>query len=142
MSDAGATAARATPGDEELVRIAALARERAYAPYSKYRVGAAIRTKRGKVTAGANVENASYGLTLCAERNAVFQAVLAGDRGFETLAVVTEDAPRPCGACLQVLAEFCGQELRVVLASTTGAREIMTLGDLLPRPFRIGPPPA
>jgi cytidine deaminase len=136
MSDA-----RTTPGDEDLVRIAALARARAHAPYSKYKVGAAIRTKRGKVTAGANVENASYGLTVCAERNAVFQAVLAGDRGFEALAVVTDDEPRPCGACLQVLAEFCGDDLRLVLASAGGSREVTTLGALLPRPFRIGPPP-
>jgi cytidine deaminase len=128
-----------TPGDEDLVRIASLARQRAYAPYSKYRVGAAIRTKRGKVTAGANVENASYGLTLCAERNAVFQAVNAGDKGFEAIAVVADDLPRPCGACLQVLTEFCDPELRVILAAASGAREVLRLADLLPRPFKLQP---
>ncbi len=133
------SAPRATPGDEELVRVAALARERAYAPYSSYKVGAALRTRRGKVSAGANVENSSYGLTVCAERNAVWHAVNGGDRDFEALAVVANDAPRPCGACLQVLAEFCGPELRVVLASPAGGREVVTLAELLPRPFRLGP---
>lgn len=132
-SNGGAT----TPGDEDLVRIASLARQRAYAPYSKYRVGAAIRTKRGKVTAGANVENASFGLTICAERTAVFQAVTAGDKGFEAIAVVADDLPRPCGACLQVLTEFCDPNLRLVLASASGARDVVRLADLLPRPFKL-----
>lgn len=124
-------------GDEELVRIAGLARQRAYAPYSNYKVGAALRTKRGKVTTGANVENASYGLTICAERAALFSAVNAGDRAFESLAVIASDLPRPCGACLQVLSELCGDDLRIVLASADGAREVTTLGALLPRPFRL-----
>lgn len=128
---------RPTPGDEELVRIAGLARGRAHAPYSKYKVGAAIRTARGKVTAGANVENASYGLTICAERAAAFSAVNAGERGFEAIAVIASDLARPCGACLQVLAEFCGDDLRVVLASAEGGREVTTLGALLPLPFRL-----
>jgi len=134
MSSNGGTT---SPGDEDLVRIASLTRQRAYAPYSQYRVGAAIRTKRGKVTAGANVENASYGLTVCAERNAVFQAVNAGEKGFEVIAVVADDLPRPCGACLQVLTEFCEPELRVILASAAGAREVARLADLLPRPFKL-----
>ena len=134
MSSNGGTT---TPGDEDLIRIAALTRQRAYAPYSNYRVGAAIRTKRGKVTAGANVENASYGLTVCAERTAVFQAVNAGEKGFEAIAIVADDLPRPCGACLQVLAEFCDPELRVILASAVGAREVARLVDLLPRPFKL-----
>ncbi len=133
------TATKTTPGDEELVRVAALARQRAYAPYSKYRVGAALRTKRGKVSAGSNVENASYGLTVCAERNAVWHAVNAGDRDFESLAVVAEDLPRPCGACLQVLSQFCGPDLRLILARADGEREVVTLGELLPRPFTFEP---
>ncbi len=124
-------------GDEELVRIAGLARQQAYASYSGYKVGAALRTARGKVTSGANVENASYGLTICAERAALFHAVNAGDKGFESLAVTAEDLPAPCGACLQVLSEFCGEDLRIVLASADGAREVTTLGALLPRPFRF-----
>lgn len=124
-------------GDEELVRIAGLARQQAYAPYSGYKVGAALRTKRGKVRGGANIENASYGLTICAERAALFAAVNAGDKGFESLAVIAQDLPAPCGACLQVLSEFCGDDLRIVLASADGAREVTTLGALLPRPFRL-----
>ena len=131
------TAGATTPGDEDLVRIAALARQRAYAPYSTYRVGAALRTMRGKVSAGANVENASYGLTVCAERNAVFHAVNAGDKGFEAIAIVADDLPRPCGACLQVLTEFCDPDLRMILASAAGAREVLRLADLLPRPFKL-----
>lgn len=132
-----APAERPGVADEELVRIAGLARQQAYAPYSGYKVGAAVRTKRGKMTSGANVENASYSLTICAERAALFSAVSAGDRGLESLAVIASDLPRPCGACLQVLSEFCGDDLRVVLASADGAREVTTLGALLPRPFRL-----
>ncbi len=124
------------PGDEELVRVASLARERAYAPYSKYKVGAAIRTARNKVHAGANVENASYGLTICAERAAVFAAVNAGDTKLDAIAIVIDDdqLPSPCGACRQVLAEFA-PTMRVILATTSGLRNATTLADLLPDPF-------
>ena len=124
------------PGDEELIRVAALARQRAYAPYSKYKVGAAIRTKRNKVHSGANVENASYGLTVCAERTAAFAAVNAGDTAFDAIAIVIDDErlPTPCGACRQVLAEFAPQ-MRVILATTGGKRKVTTLGELLPDPF-------
>ena len=128
-----------TAGDEDLVRIAALARQRAYAPHSNYKVGAALRTARGKVTSGANVENASYGLTICAERAALFAAVNAGDKGFDAIAIVAGDLPVPCGACLQVLSEFCSDDLRIVLASADGQREVARLGALLPRPFRLKP---
>jgi cytidine deaminase len=124
------------PGDEELVRVAALARQRAYAPYSKYKVGAAIRTKRNKVHSGANVENASYGLTVCAERTAAFAAVNAGDTAFDAIAVVIDDErlPTPCGACRQVLVEF-SPDMRVILATTGGKRKVTTLRELLPEPF-------
>ena len=124
------------PGDEELVRVASLARHRAYAPYSKYKVGAAIRTKRNKVHSGANVENASYGLTVCAERTAAFAAVNAGDATFDAIAIVIDDErlPTPCGACRQVLAEF-SPDMRVILATTNGKRKVTTLGALLPDPF-------
>lgn len=129
MSEAG-------PGDEELIKVAALARQRAYAPYSKYRVGAAIRTKRNKVHSGANVENASYGLTVCAERTAAFAAVNAGDAAFDAIAIVIDDdkLPTPCGACRQVLAEFA-PEMRVILATSGGRRRVTTLRELLPEPF-------
>ena len=124
------------PGDEELIRVASLARQRAHAPYSKYKVGAAIRTKRNRVHSGANVENASYGLTVCAERTAAFAAVNAGDTAFDAIAIAIEDErlPTPCGACRQVLAEF-SPGMRVILATVGGKRKVTTLGELLPDPF-------
>ena len=127
------------PADEDLVKVASLARQRAHAPYSKYKVGAAIRTKRNKVHAGANVENASYGLTVCAERTATFAAVNAGDRELDAIAIVIDDdqLPTPCGACRQVLAEFA-PKMRVVLATTGGLRKATTLSELLPDPFLPG----
>lgn len=125
------------PGDEDLIRVAALARARAYAPYSKYKVGAAIRTKRNKIHSGANVENVSYGLTVCAERCAAFAAIASGEtKDWDAIAVVIEGdrLPSPCGACRQVLAEF-SPELRVVLATTGGLRKVTTLAELLPDAF-------
>lgn len=119
------------------MKVAALARARAYAPYSKYRVGAAIRTKRNKIHSGANVENASYGMTVCAERCAVFAAVAAGDvKDYDTIAIVIDDTrlPSPCGACRQVLHEFA-PGVRVVLATTGGLRKTTTLAELLPDAF-------
>ena len=104
------------PGDEDLIKVAALARQRAYAPYSNYKVGAAIRTKRNKIYTAANVENASYGLTVCAERCAVWSAVAAGEtKAYDAIAIVIDDdrLPTPCGACRQVLAEFAA-DVRVV----------------------------
>ena len=125
------------PGDEDLIRVASLARQRAHAPYSKYKVGAAVRTKRNKIYSGANVENASYGLTVCAERCAVFAAVAAGEtKYYDAIAIVIDDdkLPTPCGACRQVLAEFA-PAMRVVLATTGGLRRATTLAELLPDPF-------
>ena len=125
------------PGDEQLIGVASLARERAYAPYSKYKVGAAIRTKRNRVHAAANVENASYGLTVCAERCAVFAAVAAGEtKDYDAIAIVIDGPrlPSPCGACRQVLYEFA-PGVRVLLATTTGLRKATTLAELLPAPF-------
>ncbi|HEX9270421.1 MAG TPA: cytidine deaminase [Candidatus Limnocylindria bacterium] len=126
-----------SPGDEDLIRVASLARARAYAPYSGYRVGAAIRTKRNKIHSGANVENVSYGLTICAERVAAFVAVNAGEtKDWDAIAIVVDGdrVPSPCGACRQVLAEF-SPGMRVVLATTGGLRSATTLADLLPDPF-------
>ncbi len=117
--------------------MAALARQRAYAPYSKYKVGAAVRTKRNKIYSAANVENASYGLTVCAERCAVWSAVAAGEiKDYEAIAIVIDEErlPTPCGACRQVLAEFA-PDVRVVLATTAGKRKVTTLSALLPDPF-------
>lgn len=120
---------------EELVKDAAAARSSAYAPYSKYFVGAALRTKSGKTYLGANVENAAYPTSICAERVAVFKAVTEGERDFEAIAVVTRDGGSPCGSCRQVLAEF-GLETKVFLANDQG--QILsetTVKDLLPGAF-------
>jgi cytidine deaminase len=125
------------PGDEDLIRVASLARARAYAPYSTYKVGAAIRTKRNKIHSGANVENVSYGMTVCAERCAAFAAVASGETSdWDAIAIVIDDdkLPSPCGACRQVLAEFA-PDLRIVLATTGGLRKATTLRLLLPDAF-------
>ncbi len=120
--------------DAELIRMAAEARERAYAPYSGFAVGAALLTRSGRVFVGCNVENASYGLTICAERVAVFRAVCAGEREFEAIAVVTANAVSPCGACRQVLREFSA-DMRVIIADTSGHQRESTLDQLLPDGF-------
>jgi cytidine deaminase len=128
-----------TDQDRALVAAARAARDRAYAPYSGYRVGAALRTPGGEVISAANVENASYGMTICAERAAVAAAVAAGHRRFEAVAVAA-DGPEPasaCGACRQVLREFPnGPDLRVLLAGESGERLVVTtLEELLPGGF-------
>ena len=115
---------------EALIAAAAAVRERAYAPYSQFRVGAALRAVDGTIYAGCNVENASYGLTICAEQNAIAQAIAAGARDFTAVAVVTENGVTPCGACRQVLVEF-GPEMMVIVADRRGRRRIYTLAELL-----------
>ena len=119
-----------------LVAAARAARRRAYAPYSRFRVGAAVRAD-GRIFEGANLENASYGLTLCAERTAGAAAVLAGARRLEAVAIASGTSPPtpPCGMCLQTLAEFAGPDLVVLLAGARGAVVETTLGELLPRGF-------
>ncbi len=123
---------------DALVQAAHGARKNAHAPYSHYQVGAAVLAADGRVFVGANVENASYGLALCAERSAVAAAVVAGARRLLACAVVTATAPpaSPCGMCRQTLAEFGNDDLRVILENDSGARDETTLGALLPRAFR------
>jgi len=116
--------------DKELIAMAAEARKAAYAPYSHYLVGAALMTASGKVYTGCNVENASYGMTICAERTAVVKAVSAGEREFTAIAVVTEDGGTPCGACRQVLSEF-GPKMKVLVADADGNYKAYRLNDLL-----------
>jgi len=117
----------------DLVARARAARAAAYAPYSGYGVGAAIRSVDGRVFAGCNVENALYGATVCAERVAAWTAVASGARRFVALAVITPNGGAPCGFCRQVLAEFAGPELVIALAGPEGPATTCTLGDLLPR---------
>ncbi len=121
---------------QSLIELASEARRRAYAPYSNYRVGAALRTRSGRIFTGVNVENAAYPTSICAERAAVFKAVSEGDRDFEIIAVVTDNGGSPCGSCRQVLAEF-GLDTLVVIADGTGKliRET-TVRELLPHAFQ------
>lgn len=121
----------------ELIEAAIEARERAYAPYSNFRVGAAVRTKSGKIFTGCNVESASYGLTVCAERVAVWKAVSEGEKEFAEIAVVagTEELTTPCGVCRQIIWEFCGGDVSVTFANLKGAVETMQMKELLPRAF-------
>jgi len=123
-------------GEAELVRRAVEARRAAYAPYSGFAVGAALLARDGRVFTGCNVENASYGLTVCAERVALFKAVAEGAREFKAIAIACGDTPcSPCGACRQVLYEFA-PDLTVILADGEGRRwEKTTLSHLLPRGF-------
>ncbi|MDF1663644.1 MAG: cytidine deaminase [Planctomycetota bacterium] len=125
-----------TLSDDELVEAARAARNHAYAPYSKFAVGAALQTKSGQVFTGVNVENASFGLTLCAERSAIVSAVSAGQQDFSEIAVVADtDGPvSPCGACRQVLAEF-GLDWRVILSNMKDKSRELSVGDLLPGAF-------
>ncbi|TCS83724.1 cytidine deaminase [Tepidibacillus fermentans] len=123
---------------QELIQFAKEAREKAYVPYSKFQVGAAIRTKNNKIYKGANIENASYGLTNCAERTAIFKAVSEGDRDLEEIAVIadTEGPVSPCGACRQVMVEFFAPDAKVYLANLKGEVLETTVKELLPGAFK------
>ncbi|MEW6064064.1 cytidine deaminase [Desulforamulus profundi] len=125
-----------TVSAEKLIEMAREAREKAYVPYSKFKVGAALLTKDGKIFTGCNVENASYGLTCCAERTAVFKAVSEGCKEFDSIAVMA-DVPTlcsPCGACRQVLSEF-GGKIKVHMANLKGGYVSKTVEELLPGYF-------
>jgi len=129
--------------DDDLIALAMAARQRAYAPYSHFLVGAAVLAVSGATYTGANVENASYGLSVCAERVAIWQAAVAGERQLVAIAVVTENGVTPCGACRQVLAEFATgpdalQGVRVIVAEPSGRHSVYTLADLLPQAFVPG----
>jgi cytidine deaminase len=126
----------APPNFRDLVRLAKAARKRAHAPFSRFKVGAALRSRRGEIVTGCNIENATYGLTLCAERVAVFKAVSEGLGRFDAIAVVVDSKrlAAPCGACRQILWEFCG-DLWVRLETLGGQRLTLRLSELLPFPF-------
>jgi cytidine deaminase len=120
---------------QHLIQLANEVRRNAYVPYSKYRVGAALRAKSGRVFTGVNVENAAYPTTMCAERTAVFKAVSEGEREFDVIAVVTDNGGSPCGSCRQVLAEF-GLDIIVLIADGNGKLNYeMSVSELLPEAF-------
>lgn len=123
--------------DEELIETARQYREHSYSPYSRFKVGAAVLTAGGKVYGGCNIENSSYGLTICAERTAVFKAVSEGEREFEALAVIagTEGPCSPCGACRQVMADF--RIPRIIMANLQGEVKTVSLQELLPFAFGL-----
>ncbi|MEW9049588.1 MAG: cytidine deaminase [Neobacillus sp.] len=122
---------------ENLIEEAKIAREKAYVPYSKFKVGAALLTKDGKIYHGCNIENAAYSMCNCAERTALFKAYSEGDRDFQQLTVVADtDRPcSPCGACRQVIAELCPKDMKVVLTNLKGDVLETTVADLLPGAF-------
>lgn len=120
-----------------MVRMAAEARDRAYAPYSGFRVGACLKGSSGAYYMGCNIENAAYSPTICAERTALFKAVYEGERGFDAL-VILWDGDRhavPCGVCRQALAEFCHSDMPIICANRNGDFRILTMGGLLPEAF-------
>jgi len=120
----------------KLLEAALAARENAHAPFSKFKVGAAVEDQTGRIFTGCNVENATYGLTICAERVAVFKAISEGARKFTRIAVAadTEVLTPPCGACRQILWEFCGNA-ELILVNLQGKTESFRMKDLFPRPF-------
>ena len=118
-----------------LISLANEARRRAYAPYSNYRVGAALRSKSGRIFTGVNVESAAYPTTMCAERVAVYKAVSEGEQDFDVIAVVTENGGSPCGSCRQVLAEFGLKTLVLLADGKENLVKEMTVADLLPEAF-------
>lgn len=125
------------PAEIDTLLLAALAaRDNAHAPFSDFRVGAALEDESGRIHTGCNVENATYGLTLCAERVAVFKAISEGARKFRRIAIAadTDTLTPPCGACRQILWEFCG-DIEIVLGNPRGKNETLRLKDLFPRAF-------
>lgn len=122
--------------EDKLIQAAADVRERAYAPYSNFKVGAAVETEGGDIYTGCNVESASYGLTVCAERVAIWKGISRGEKRFARIAVVvdTEELTPPCGVCRQIIWEFCG-DVPVLLANLHGKSETIMMKDLLPRAF-------
>lgn len=130
MNQSGKTA-------KELIEMASQARQFSYSPYSKFRVGAAVESADGRVFTGCNVENSSYGLTMCAERVALGKAISEGAREFTRIAVIADaEAPvPPCGACRQVIYELCGNQVEVLMSDQYGKMEVHTIGQLLPEAF-------
>lgn len=123
---------------KELLQIAMKAKENSYSPYSRFRVGAALLCQNGKVYSGTNVENASFGGTVCAERIAIFKAISEGEREFDRIAISvdSENLGYPCGLCLQVMTEFCDDNFKIVVSNRQGEYKELKLKDALPNAFR------
>jgi cytidine deaminase len=124
---------------KQLAKRAQTARKHSYSPYSRFRVGAALLGRSGKVYTGCNVENSSFGLTICAERTALFKAVSEGERKFSAIAVATDETRfiAPCGACRQVIMELAG-DIDCILTDDAGAIKVLKMSELLPHPFGSG----
>ena len=126
--------------DKKLLVAAVSAMNRSYSPYSHFKVGAALLTKNGKIYTGCNIENASYSMTVCAERTALFEAIKSGERDFDSICIIggkngqINDYCYPCGACRQVLSEFCSDDFKIILFNGNGFKHI-TLGELFPHSF-------
>jgi cytidine deaminase len=123
----------------ELIKKAKSAREHSYSPYSKFKVGAALKTKNGRVFTGCNIENSSYGLSICAEREVIFKAISAGEKDLDTIAVVTDSnkLTTPCGACRQVIWEF-SKTMTIIVANLKGKKKEFKIKELLAHPFGKG----
>lgn len=133
--DTGTVERAGTKQAAQLIRAAKGVYANAYAPYSNYRVAAAVLADNGEVYTGCNVENAVYPLTICAERVAIFKAIAAGARAIEAIAVVTANGGSPCGSCRQVMREFADDTMPIYVADTTGAHRTYTMRELLPAGF-------
>jgi len=122
---------------KELIQKAIDAKSKAIATYSHFHVGAALLTEDGKIYQGANIENASYGLTMCAERTAIFKALLEGERKFKAIAIAgdSDECTTPCGACRQIIMEFCGKDIDVIMVNKNGKSKTMKMDKLLPFSF-------
>lgn len=122
--------------EPELINAAKAAREKAFAPHSNFRVGAALETESGEIYGGCNIESAAYGLTMCAERVAIFKAVFEGVSKFARIAIVadTDELTPPCGSCRQLIWEFCG-DIPVIMADLQGNIETLKMSELLPKAF-------
>lgn len=124
--------------NKKLFKLAVKAKNNAYAPFSKFNVGAALLGKSGQVYLGVNVENSSFGATICAERSAFVQAVTRGEKEFEKIAVATSDGKAwPCGICRQFMKEFCDDDFEIISGNDEDSLQVYTLKDLLPEGFRL-----
>ncbi len=129
--------------NKELCDIAVKACKNSYSPYSKYRVGAALMSKSGKIYTGCNIENASYSATVCAERTALFKAISEGETDFSVIALAgrkdgkTDNGALPCGICLQVLSEFCDGDFKILIVNSADGYTEYSLKELLPQPFSL-----